>query len=151
MLSRSAIVPPRHQAVELSSSGAVEPSTVALSNRQAVELPSCQGIEPPSLKLVSRQLGGPTHQQILHKISAYVAAHGTTHQAAHGTHDRQGLPALFGLAAEENFQGKTGQRRSAANFLPAQERQHKKMAAITHGVRGGRRDHQGLPVLPAFI
>ncbi len=61
--------------------------------------------------------------------------------------DRQGLPALFGLAGEENFQGKT----SAANFLPAQERQHKKKAAIAHGVRGGRRDHQGLPVLPTFI
>ncbi len=58
---------------------------------------------------------------------------------------------LFGLAAEENFQGKTGQRGSAANFLPAQERQHKKKAAIAHGVRGGRRDHQGLHVLPAFI
>ncbi len=36
------------------------------------------------------------------------------------------LPALLGLAAEENSQGKTGQCRSAANFLPAQERQHKK-------------------------
>jgi hypothetical protein len=35
--------------------------------------------------------------------------------------------------------------------LPAQKRQHKKKAAIAHGVRGGRRDHQGSPVLPAFI
>ncbi len=51
--------------------------------------------------------------------------------------------------AEENFQGKTGQRESAANFLPAQERQHKKEAAIAHGVHGGRRDYQGLPVLTA--
>jgi hypothetical protein len=61
------------------------------------------------------------------------------------------LSALFGLAAEENFQGKTGQRGSAANFLLAQKRQQKKKAAIAHGVRGGRRDHQGLPVLPAFV
>jgi hypothetical protein len=51
--------------------------------------------------------------------------------------------------AEENFQGKTGQRGSAANFLPAQERQHKKEAAISHGARGGRRDYQGSPVLMA--
>jgi hypothetical protein len=55
--------------------------------------------------------------------AAYVAAHGATLHAAH--RDCQGLPELFGLAAEENFQGKTGQRGSAANFLPAQERQHK--------------------------
>jgi hypothetical protein len=65
--------------------------------------------------------------------------------------DHQGLPALFSLAAEENFQGKTGQRGSAANFYPAQKRQHKKKAAIAHGVHGGRRDHQGSPVLPAFV
>jgi hypothetical protein len=58
---------------------------------------------------------------------------------------------IISLAAEENFQGKTRLRGSAANFLPAQERQHKKKAAIAHGVRGGRRDHQELPVLPAFI
>ncbi len=47
------------------------------------------------------------------------------------------LPALLGLAAEENSQGKTGQCGIAANFLPAQERQHKKEADIAHGVRGG--------------
>jgi hypothetical protein len=47
------------------------------------------------------------------------------------------LPALLGLAAEENSQGNTGQCGSAANFLPAQERQHKKEAYIAHGVRGG--------------
>ncbi len=47
------------------------------------------------------------------------------------------LPALLGLAAEENSQGKTGQCGSAANFLPAQERQHKKEADIAHGVHGG--------------
>jgi hypothetical protein len=58
------------------------------------------------------------------KKAAYVAAHGTTHHAAH--RDRQGLPALFGSTVEKNFQGKTGQRGSAANFLPAQECQHKK-------------------------
>jgi hypothetical protein len=100
---------------------------------------------------VSCQLGGLTHQQILHKISAYRAAQGATHHAAHGTRDRQGLSALFGLAKGENFQRKTGQRRSAANFLPAQERQHKTEAAIAHGVSGGRRDHQGLPVLLALF
>jgi hypothetical protein len=37
--------------------------------------------------------------------AAYVAAHGTTHHAAHC--DRQGLPALFGSTTEKNFQGKT--------------------------------------------
>jgi hypothetical protein len=47
------------------------------------------------------------------------------------------LPALLGLAAEENSQGKTGQCGSAANFLPAQKLQHKKEADIAHGVRGG--------------
>jgi hypothetical protein len=83
------------------------------------------------------------------KKAAYVAAHGTTHHAAH--RDRQGLPVLFGSTAEKNFQGKTGQRRSAAKFLPAQGRQHKKEAAITHGIRGGRHDHQGLPVLMALF
>jgi hypothetical protein len=93
------------------------------------------------------------------KKAAYVAAHGATHHAAHGaTHhaahgrgDRQGLPALpalFGSTAEKIFQGKTGQRGSAANFLPAQECQHKKEAAIAHGVRGGTHsDCQGLPAL----
>ncbi len=43
----------------------------------------------------------------------------------------------MGLAAEENSQGKTGQCGSAANFLPAQERQHTKEADIAHGVHGG--------------
>jgi hypothetical protein len=83
------------------------------------------------------------------KKAAYVAAHGTTHHAAH--RDRQGLPALFGSTVEKNFQGKTGQRGSAAKILPAQGCQHKKEAAIAHGVRGGRRDHQGLPVLTALF
>jgi hypothetical protein len=66
--------------------------------------------------------------------------------AAHGGGDRQVLPALFGSTAEETFQGKSGQRRSAANFSPAQIRQHKQEAAITHGIRGGRRDHQESPL-----
>jgi hypothetical protein len=73
-------------------------------------------------------------------MSTYVAAHRTTHHAAHGMHDRQGLPALFGLAAEENFQGKTGQRGSAANFLPSKERQYKQEAVCAHGV-GGQSNH----------
>ncbi len=47
------------------------------------------------------------------------------------------LLALLGLAAEENSQGKTRQCGSVANFLPTQERQHKKEADITHGVCGG--------------
>ncbi len=47
------------------------------------------------------------------------------------------LPALLGLAVEEISQGKTGQCGSTANFLPAQERQHKKEADIAHGVHGG--------------
>ncbi len=84
-------------------------------------------------------------------MSAYVAAQGATHHTAHGTRVCQGLSALFGLAAGENFQGKIGQRGSAAKFSPAQERQHKKEAAIAHGVRGGRRDHQGSPVLPTLF
>jgi hypothetical protein len=65
--------------------------------------------------------------------------------AAHGGGDRQVLPVLFGSTAEEIFQGKTRQRGSAANFLPAQECQHKKEAAIAHGVRGGKCDHQESP------
>jgi hypothetical protein len=113
----------RRPVIKLSNCRAVEPSsrqllrclTVKQLSRQAVKALNRQAAE-----LVSHQLGGPTHQRILRKMSAYVAAHETTHHAAHGTHDRQGLPALFGLAAEENFQGKTGQRGSAANFLPAQ-------------------------------
>ncbi len=110
---------------------AVEPSSRQLSRHLTIEQLSRQAVEAlnhQAAELVSRQLGGPTHQQILHKISTYVTAHRTTHHAAHGMRDRQGLPALCGLAAEENFQGKTGQRGSAANFLPAQ-RQHKKKAA----------------------
>jgi hypothetical protein len=114
----------RRPVIELSNCQAVEPSshqllrclTVKQLSRQAVKALNRQAAE-----LVSHQLGGPTHQQILRKISAYVAAHRTTHHAAHGTHDRQGLPALFGLAAEEKFHGKTGQRGSAANFSPAQK------------------------------
>jgi hypothetical protein len=140
--------------IKLSNYRAVEPSSRQLSRCRTVKQLSHQAVEAlnrQTAELVSRQLGGPTHQRILHKISAYVAAHGTTPHAAHGKCDRQGLLVLFGLAAEENFQGKTGQRGSAANFSPAQERQHKKKAAIAHGVHGGRHDHQGLPVLPAFI
>ncbi len=56
------------------------------------------------------------------------------------------LPALFGSTTEETFQEKTGKRGSAANFSPAQKCQHKQEAAITHGVRGGRRDHQESPL-----
>jgi hypothetical protein len=68
------------------------------------------------------------------------AAHGATHHAAHGKSDRQGLPALpalFGSTAEKNFQGKTGQHGSAANFLPAQERQHKKRLLLPMASVGG--------------
>ncbi len=36
----------------------------------------------------------------------------------------------------KNFQGKTGQRGSAADYFSAQEGQYKKEAAIAHGVRG---------------
>jgi hypothetical protein len=55
---------------------------------------------------------------------------------------------LFGSTTEKTFQAKTGKRGSAANFLPAQERQHKKEAAIAHGVREGTHsNHQGLPAL----
>jgi hypothetical protein len=61
------------------------------------------------------------------------------------------LLALFGSTAEKKFHGKTGQRGSAAKFSPAQGRQHKKEAAIAHGVRGGRRDHQVSPVLRALF
>ncbi len=143
----------RHPVIEPSSCRTVEQSSRQLSRRLTVKQWSRQAVEAlnhQAAELVSRQLGGPTHQRILRKISAYVAAHGTTHHAAHGTRDCQGLPALFGLAAEEIFQGKTGQRGSATNFSLAQ-RQHKKKAAIAHGIRGGRRDHQRLPVLPAFV
>jgi hypothetical protein len=56
------------------------------------------------------------------------------------------LPALLGLAAEENSQGKTGQCGSAANFFPAQERQHKKRLILPMASVGGPRGiprHQG--------
>jgi hypothetical protein len=49
-----------------------------------------------------------------------------------GVCDPQLLPTsfsfatLFGLTAANNFQGETGQRRSAANFFLTQERQYKK-------------------------
>jgi hypothetical protein len=82
--------------------------------------------------------------------AAYVSAHGATHHAAH--HDRQGLPALFGSTAEKKVPGEDWTARKCCQFSPVQERQHKKIeAAIAHGVRGGRRDHQGLPVLTAFV
>ncbi len=151
MLSRSAIVPPRHRAVKLSSSGAIEPSTVALSNCRAVEPPSCRGIEPPSCRAGEPSTGWSDPPANIAQDKHLRSRPRDYHHAAHGMRDRQGLPALFGLAAEENFQGKTGQCGSAANFLPAQERQHKKKAAIAHGVHGGRRDHQGSPVFPASI
>jgi hypothetical protein len=73
------------------------------------------------------------------------------------------MPKLFGLAWEEYFQGEIGQRisaakflpgrdhqvrlccrrgqgGSAANFLPANERQYKKEAVCAHGV-GGQSNH----------
>jgi hypothetical protein len=40
----------------------------------------------------------------------------------------------------DKSQGKTGQRGSAANFLPAKERQYKKEAVSAHGV-GGQSNH----------
>jgi hypothetical protein len=77
------------------------------------------------------------------------------HAAYHGggTHSPQVSAALFslvvffGLSAEENFQGKTEQGVSAANFLSAKGPQYKKEAAIAHGVRGPRHSHQVLGVL----
>ncbi len=45
------------------------------------------------------------------------------------------LTALF-----DKFQGKTGQGRSAADFLLARERQYKKEAVSAHGV-GGQSNH----------
>jgi hypothetical protein len=89
--------------------------------------------------------------------ATYVANHGATHHAAHeaahhaahGRGDRQGLPALrrcLVLPRRKFSRGR--QRGSAANFLPAQERQHKKEAAIAHGIRGGTHSNrQGLPAL----
>ncbi len=56
--------------------------------------------------------------------AAYVAVHGATHHAAH--HDRQGLPALFGSTAEKKVPGEDRTGRKRCQFLPVQERQHKK-------------------------
>jgi hypothetical protein len=67
--------------------------------------------------------------------AAYVAAHGTTHHAAH--RDRQGLPALFGSTAEKKFQGKTGQRGSAAKFSPADASTKKRLLSPMASVGGG--------------
>ncbi len=55
------------------------------------------------------------------------------------------LPAVVGSTAEKTFQGKTGQRGSAAKFSLSQIRQHKQEAAIAHSVRGGKRNHQESP------
>jgi hypothetical protein len=73
-----------------------------------------------------------------------------THEPHHGSGMRSpqvsavlfSLAALFGSTAEENFQGKTGQGVSAANFSPAQGPQYKKDASIAHGVLGPRHSHQ---------
>jgi hypothetical protein len=55
------------------------------------------------------------------------------------------LLAVVGSTAEKTFEEKTGQRGSAANFSLSQIRQHKKEAAIAHGVHGGKRNHQESP------
>ncbi len=93
------------------------------------------------------------------KKAAYVAAqgathhaaHGATHHAAHGRGDRQGLPALrrcLVLPRRKISRGKPDSAEALPIYLPAQERQHKKEAAIAHGVRGGTHsDCQGLPAL----
>ncbi len=60
--------------------------------------------------------------------ATYHAAHGTTHHAAHGRGDRQGLPALrrcVVLPLRKNSRGKPHSTKRC-QFLPAQERQHKK-------------------------
>ncbi len=127
------------------------PSNGRDSNKEsnAANAKDGRGLQGTSGRVGNPQATAGAQAEWDNKKAAYVAAHGTTHHAAH--RDRQGLPALFGSTAEKNFQGKTGQRGSAAKFLPAQGRQHKKEAAIAHGVRGGRCDHQGLPVLTALF
>jgi hypothetical protein len=54
--------------------------------------------------------------------------------------------ALFESTVADNVQGRTSQRRSAANFFLAPERQFKKKAALAHGVRGPSRSHHLLGV-----
>jgi hypothetical protein len=49
--------------------------------------------------------------------------------------------ALFEPTAANNFQGRNGQRGSAANFFLALEHQFKKEAALAHGVLGPSRSH----------
>ncbi len=62
--------------------------------------------------------------------------------------------ALFESTAADNFQGRTGQRGSAANFFLALECQFKKEAALAHGVRGPSRSHHlsgaSLPTIKDF-
>ncbi len=66
-----------------------------------------------------------------------------THEPHHGSGTRSpqvsaalfSLAALFGLTVEENFQGKTRQGVSTANFLPAQGSQYKKEANSPWGPR----------------
>ncbi len=62
---------------------------------------------------------------------------------AHGVHGPNRSHHLSGvsLPTPKNFQGKTGQRGSAANFFFAQERQYKKEAEIAHGIRGPSCSH----------
>jgi hypothetical protein len=45
------------------------------------------------------------------------------------------------LPTPKNFQGKTGQRGSTANFFSAQECQYEKEVAIAHGIRGPSCSH----------
>jgi hypothetical protein len=101
--------------------------------------------------------GAPTEWD--DKKAAYVANHGATHyaaheashHAAHGIGDRQGLPALrrcLVLLRRKFSRGKPDSTEALPNFLTAQERQHKKEAAIAHGIRRGTHsDRQGLPAL----
>ncbi len=65
---------------------------------------------------------------------------------AHGVRGPSRSHHLSGasLPTPKNFQGKTGQRGSAAKFFLAREHQYKKEAAIAHGIRGPSCSHHQL-------
>jgi hypothetical protein len=48
---------------------------------------------------------------------------------------------VFESTVADNFQGRTSQRGSAANFFLVLERQFKKEATFAHGIRGPSRSH----------
>jgi hypothetical protein len=62
---------------------------------------------------------------------------------AHGVHGPSRSHHLSGASSPtpQNFQGKTGQRGSAADFFSAQECQYKKQTVIAHGICGPSRSH----------